>query len=69
MVLSMFDLDERVALFWDDARVPIVFTSLKGINDSLFDVLAVGFYTYIYSKECGFLVELTGSGSAVVCKK
>lgn len=23
----------------------------------------------IYSKECGFLVELTGGGSAVVCKK
>lgn len=68
MALGAFDPDERVALFWDDARVPIVFTSLRRIRDGLFDVLAVGFYAYIYSKERGFLMELTGSGRAVVCK-
>ncbi|AVG17719.1 hypothetical protein CFN79_18640 [Chromobacterium vaccinii] len=68
MALGVFGQDEKVFLFWDDASVPGLIVDLKSIRNCLFDVLAVGFYTYLYSKERGVLIELTGNGDALVCK-
>lgn len=55
--LLVKDFDQTVYLFWNDASLPVVRTDLQSIIKSYDDVVSVGFETWMYNPQEGYVVE------------
>ncbi|WP_442601931.1 CDI toxin immunity protein [Paenibacillus sp. KN14-4R] len=55
-------------IIWDNARLPIVKSNLDSIFNSLDDVLAVSFDTWLYRPEDGTIIEFFHEGDITIGK-
>jgi hypothetical protein len=51
------DFNQTVYLFWNDASLPAIKTDLDSIIKSYDDIISVGFETWMYNPEEGYVVE------------
>lgn len=50
-------LDTAVYVFWNDGSLPVIKTNLESIVEVYDDVVSVGFETWIYNPNQGYVVE------------
>lgn len=56
------NLDSEVYIIWDEATLPIVKTTLQQAIDSIDDVTAVSFDTWIFCQSIGYVIEFYHEG-------
>jgi hypothetical protein len=50
-------INTSVYLFWNDAGLPVIKTDLKSIIESYDDIVSLGFETWMYNPQEGYVVE------------
>ena len=55
--LLVKNFDQTIYLFWNDASLPVLKTDLQSIIKSYDDVVSVGFETWMYNPQEGYVIE------------
>lgn len=50
-------IDMQVYIFWNNAKLPVITTDLLTILDHFDDVISVGFETWMYNPNQGYIIE------------
>ena len=49
--------DNAIFVFWDNAKIPALKSTLECVLNVIDDVTAVGFYTWLFSPNAGYVIE------------
>ena len=60
------DKNEEVYVFWDEESTPVILTAVSSVLRAFWDVTAVGFNTWLWSKEKHFIIECDHEGEIYI---